>query len=301
MRYLLLLLILLAGCGQKDTNDMWQVFRQRDFTGGENLSELPEKIKNNQLIKLDNCLISPEGWITEFFQTDIVAVDGTDVTANGGFILNKTTSGTYDLYTPYGSASAVSGYVYTGNYSPITNAAVTSVSFTGHAVTPEPPGATAWYQNAHAVRFLDKLYACNGGAGVLNLTDYVVITDGSSNNTLDRLREYANRLWGVTSTGALVFSNNGDAATWDALNLIYLPNRDKIIDFFPVQGGAIVLGLTSAYAMYGTDYTDITFVKIADNIQLGEDSAVLVGSTVFAYGMSCIYQITLNRKNFPMK
>jgi len=297
MRYLLLLLILLAGCGQKDTNDMWQVFRQRDFTGGENLSELPEKIKNNQLIRLENCLISPEGYIKEFFQTDTdVVVDSTGVAPNGGLVLNKTDIyGTYDVYTPYGGDNAL-GPIYTGNYSPITNTTINAVDFTSHAVT--PAGVQPWYHIQHAIRFLDKIYTPNqGGLGIINLTDFAVINNGAiglGSGNPRKLREYANRLWLVVNNGPLYFSNNGDASTWDALNLIYLPNRDRIIDFIPVQGGAIVLGLTSVYAMYGTDYTDITFIKIADNLQLGQDSSVAVGNTVFVYGMTAIYQITLN-------
>ena len=283
MRYLLLLLILLAGCGQKDTNDMWQVFRQRDFTGGENLSELPEKIKNNQLIKLDNCLISPEGWITEFFQTDSEAITSTVNSTIQGVVLNKTTNGNYTVYLIKGVGTTI----YTGVYNITTNAELDLDTFTPTTVT---GGSVGFSGIAHAVRFVDKLYTNNGGSGgIVNLTDATIIASSLSGNIL---REYNNRLWLVMTDGSLRISNNGDATTWDALNVLYTPNHDPIIDFIPVQGGAIVIGKTSIYTMYGSDYTDITFVKLIDNVS--NIRAVQVGNLVYIYGADSIYVATLN-------
>ena len=109
-----------------------------------------------------------------------------------------------------------------------------------------------------------------------------------------KLREYDNRLWAICDNGTLIFSNNGDATTWDSENIILLPNQEPIIDFQPVQGGVILLSRVSAYAMYGSgSYTDTEILLIEDHLLLS-DSAVNIDNTVYVLGNRGVHQVTLN-------
>ena len=48
----------------------WQFARQRDFTGGETLATLPELVQRNQMLRMENAIVSPSGEITASWQTD---------------------------------------------------------------------------------------------------------------------------------------------------------------------------------------------------------------------------------------
>lgn len=67
----------------QSVRDGWIMARQRDFSGGENLSTLPEKIARNQFIRMENAIVSPEGELTDCWQMDTPLF--TNVT--GGIVL----------------------------------------------------------------------------------------------------------------------------------------------------------------------------------------------------------------------
>lgn len=136
---------------------------------------------------------------------------------------------------------------------------------------------------------------------IYNLTDDIFISTGAlAGKNPVKLRQYDNRLWAVCDDGSLVFSDNGDATAWDALNIILLPNREPMIDFLPVQGGVILLSRTSAYAMYGSGtYQDTSILPIQDGSAPGSklmlsDSAVVIDNVAYVLGNKGVHKITLN-------
>lgn len=130
---------------------------------------------------------------------------------------------------------------------------------------------------------------------IYNLTDDVFTSSGAlAGRNPVKLRQYDNRLWAVCDDGSIVFSDNGDATTWDELNIILLPNREPCIDFLPVQGGAILLSRTSVYAMYGSGtYQDTSILLIQDRLLLS-DSAVTVDNVVYVLGNRGVHRVSLN-------
>ena len=61
----------------EEKDDVWQVSRFRDFTGGENRNILPEFLKANQLSLAKNCVMTGEGTLetrtgkTQVFTTSL--------------------------------------------------------------------------------------------------------------------------------------------------------------------------------------------------------------------------------------
>ena len=136
---------------------------------------------------------------------------------------------------------------------------------------------------------------------IYNLSDDAFISTGAlEGRQCLKLRQYDNRLWAVCDDGSLRFSDNGNADSWDALNVILLPNREPLIDFLPVQGGVILLSRTSAYAMYGSGtYQDTSILPIQDGSAPGSrlmlsDSAVVVDNVAYVLGNKGIHRISLN-------
>lgn len=266
--------------------DGWQYARQRDFTGGENLAKLPELVKRNQFIKMENAIISPEGQVTDCWQMDTLAMQNT--VGIGGLVLSA--PGSDGQFTFWHS-----------NVTEPSGGAVRSGTMTMDGTADANVGTVVGITGAqiaglsYAVSYLGKHYCCNDSGGVLNLTNSLKILNGALVGRIPlKLKAYANRLWAVCSGGQLVFSNNGDATTWDAGNIILLPNQEPIIDFIPVQGGAIVYSHTSAYAFYGTGvYQDTSIILIRDNVALSA-GAVLVDDSIYVVGNRGMNQIALN-------
>lgn len=258
-------------------NGQWQIARQRDYRGGEVQSQLPEMVGRNQLLKMENAIIFPNGYVTAFHQTD------TNILTHigNGVCLSLNSNGTYTYYTVTATDT-----VSTGTLDTSLDIATNATGGTPHTVT----GADI--SGFHkAVTFLGKLYCPNATGGILNLTDFTLISIPGKN--IKHLYIYTNRLWGVCTDGTLIISDNGDATTWNALNVILLPNSEPIIDFIPVQGGAIVYSSTSIYAMYGSSYTDITFNLLLDR-QIFTSGAVDIDGVVYIVGTRGVYQASLN-------
>ena len=258
-------------------NGQWQMARQRDFRGGEVQALLPEMVQRNQLLRMENALIFPNGYVTAFHQTDVAIVSG----ANGGLCLSLNTDGTYTYY-----ATPVAGTMYTGILDTARNTPLAVATGAAHIMASAQLAGLS-----KAVLYLGKLYCPNSVGGILNLTDMTLIAIPGKN--VKRLYIYTNRLWAVCTDGSLLASNNGDATTWDPLNVIFLPNTDPIIDFIPVSGGAIVYSTTSVYAMYGSSYLDISFVLLLDR-QIFSSGAVDIDGTVFIVGPRGVYAVSLN-------
>jgi hypothetical protein len=234
-------------------------------------------VARNQLLRMENAIIFPNGFVTAFHQTDVEVITG----ASSGMVLSLNSDGTYTYY-----ASVVAGTIYTGILDTASNTPVDVIDGASHAVA-----SALIIGLSKAVPFLNKFYCRNGTTGIINLSDMVFID--IPGKTVRKLYTYTNRLWAVCTDGTLLISDNGAAATWDPLNITFLPNQEKIIDFIPVQGGVIVYSQTSVYAMYGSDYRDITFVLLLDQ-QRFSSGAVNIDNTVFIVGARGVYAVSLN-------
>ena len=258
-------------------NGTWQIARQRDYRGGEVQALLPEMVARNQLLRMENAMIFPNGFVTAFFQTDVQTLIG----ASGGIAISPNNNGTWTYY-----ATPTTGTITVGTFNTALDTPVSVGSGTSHAV-----GSAQMSGASKAVLYLGKWYCPNATGGILNLSDFTFIAISGKN--VKHLYIYTNRLWAVCGDGSLMISDNGDATTWNPLNIIFLPNTDPIIDFIPVQGGAIVYSTTSIYAMYGSSYLDITFLLLLDRQQFSS-GAVDIDGTVFIVGTRGVYAASLN-------
>jgi hypothetical protein len=263
----------------------WQVGRTSDFRGGETQTELPEMVGRNQLIRMENVMIFPTGWVTAAHQADTVMV----INAILGMAIVPYTNGTYNVFSAPGNDIVYGQFLDTSARAPVNMLLGAQTTCAGARIV-----------GIHkAVAFLGKWYCANPSGddtedGVINLTDLTLVNIPGSTATAGRLlRAHLNRLWLINSDGTLHISNNGDAETWNALNVLLLANSEMVTNFFPVQGGAIVYGPNSIYAMFGSDYTDITFVPLMLGKQLTQ-GAVEVEGTVYILSTEGIYAVNLN-------
>jgi len=334
----------------------WQVIRNSDYRGGETQAEIPGEIASNQLIRMENALVYPSGWITAAHQLE------TEVITNAtlGVALAKGADGTYTAYSAPDDDNIYSSLFETGasNYVdmstltgvPIAGARIVgaqkTVHFLGKEYCPNPnstkvtdtransthydlgsfikwsTGATVWKCTvagttaSSAPSITGKVVGdtvVDGGVtwllmtltgtdyqpwnGILNLTDYELISIPNGTATAYKLRLYANRLWLIDSLGELWNCDNGDATTWNPMNIMLLANSEPVIDFHPVPGGAIVYSASAIYAMYGSTYTDITFVPLMQsgvNEKNFSTGSVEVAGVVYILSSEGVYACTLN-------
>ena len=87
-------------------SSVWQIGRQRDFRGGETQTELPEAIAPNQLIRMENALIYPSGWLTAVHNLDTEVITG----ATLGICLVAGENGTYTVHSAPGDGKIYSSF-----------------------------------------------------------------------------------------------------------------------------------------------------------------------------------------------
>ena len=338
-------------------SSVWQIGRQRDFRGGETQTELPEAIGANQLIRMENALIYPSGWMTAVHNLTTEVIVG----ATLGVALATGEDGTYTAYSAPDDGKIYSSLFETGSSNYLNMAELTgvpiegariigaqkTVHFLGKEYCPNPnpttiterrldstvyatgdhckwtTGTTVWKATAGGTTdstppsitgkvvgdtvtdgtvtwMLMSLIGTDylPYNGILNLTDYTLIPIPNGAATASKLRLYYNRLWLIDSAGTLRNCDNGDASTWNAMNIMLLANSEPIIDFHPVPGGAIVYSATAIYAMYGSTYTDITFVPLmqsgGSNSKHFSTGSVEVAGVVYILSSEGIYAVTLN-------
>ncbi|KAB0668942.1 hypothetical protein F6V30_13980 [Oryzomonas sagensis] len=262
--------------------DGWQIHRQRDFRGCETQALLPEAVGRNQLLRMENVLLFSTGYLSSFFELDAAVITG----ATPGVCLALAFGGAYNAYFAPGDGNVYTSALDTSNDLPLNVSAGTARAVANAYISGiEKP-----------VMFLGKQYCTNPNPdntknGILNLTDFTTIS--IPGKTIRKLRVYTNRLWAVNSDGTIQISDNGDATVWNPLNILWLPNQEPALDFVPVQGGAIVYGASSIYAMYGADYRDITFVPLQLGKRLTGANAESNG-VVYILSTEGIYATTLN-------
>lgn len=254
----------------------WQIGRVRDFRGGETQASLPEEVGVNQLLRMENAMIFPTGWLTAAHQADVPIV----ASAPNGLCIVPQNNGTYTAFAAPGNGSVYGQFLDTASNGPVdmTQGSLQAV-------------ADAMISGvSKAVKFLGKHYCPSPNAdptknGILNLTDFTLINVEGTGTSV-KLRRYANRLWLLMSDGKLRISDNGDATTWDQLNVVLLPNSEPVIDFHPVPGGAIVYSASAIYAMYGSTYSDITFISLMESSE--ENPKHFTTGSVLADGIAYI-------------
>jgi hypothetical protein len=246
-------------------------------------------VGRNQLIRMENAMLFPSGRMTAAHQADTQVVTN----ATTGLCLAGAGNGTYTAYSAPGNGNIYSQPLDTGENTP--------VDMTLGGIDAEVGSRIVGV--SRAVRFLGKDYCPNPNSndtydGILNLTDKTLIAVTGSTATAQKLRIYLNRLWLIFSDGTIRFSDNGDATTWNALNTFLLPSSEPIIDFHPVQGGAVVYGSNAINAMYGSDRTDISFNPLMQespqspkNFTTGSTE---VNGIVYILGDDGIYAASLN-------
>ena len=270
-------------------SSQWITGRNRDFRGGETQAALPEEVGRNQLLRMENAMLFPTGEITASHQADTPMVTG----ATLGLAVVPFTDGTYNVFSAPDNGNVYGQFLDTSSGAPVDMPAGSQTAVAGARIV-----------GVHrAVKFLGKHYCPNPNVddtkdGILNLTDFALVNVAGSTATALKLRRYANRLWLISSDGTLRNSDNGDATTWNALNIMLLANSEPIIDFHPVQGGVIVYSATAIYAMYGTVYSDITFIPLiessVDNPKQFTSGSVEIAGVVYILSTEGIYQTTLN-------
>lgn len=263
---------------------IWQVGRNRDFRGGETQADLPEEVGRNQLLRMENAMIFPGGRLTAAHQVDTETITNAEL----GVAIILGADGTYTAYAAPGNGILYSQFLDTSSVNPADMASGTETEIAGARIV-----------GVHkSVKFLGKEYCPNPNSddtkdGILNLTDLELINIPGSSATASKLRLYTNRLWLIYSDGTMRHSDNGSATVWNALNVLLLPNSEPIIDFHPVQGGAIIYSATAIYAMYGSNYTDISFVPLILNKQFTTGSIETAG-IVFILSTEGVYRAALN-------
>lgn len=274
--------------------DGWQVSRQRDFRGCETEAVLPEIVGRNQLLQMENVILLPSGYISSFPQLAKQLI----VNASPGICLTLQSTGVYDCYYAPGNGVIYQSVLNSGSVLPIDMLEGTQTLVADAVIN----GMTM------AVYFLGKYYCINANPdtsknGLINLTDYTLITIPGHNAI--KIKTYQNRIWVLNLDGTLQFSNNGDATTFDVLDILLLPNQEKILDFIPVQGGAIVYGDQTIYSMYGTTYQDINLVPLMANKQFTSGNCEVSGiayilSTegIYAAGLNGATLLPNNQENY---
>ncbi len=229
---------------QPDTADAvkggYELYRQRDFSGGENRLIIPEFVQPNQLITAQNCELTPEGIIqTRLGKTPLNA------TLGEGPILSlfeyAKEDGTVYLVAQYGTN------LYAAEYD-----GGATIDF-GTEVKDDlvediPLNGQVWK---------DVLILANG--------TQTFAFDGSACTDLPvsfaLFSIYAERLW--YAEGSLVkFSDLATYTSYDPLNVVKVRDADGdvITGIIPQPGGLIITKNNSVWPLYGTNL---------DNLRLG--------------------------------
>jgi hypothetical protein len=219
----------------------WEIYRKRDFTGGENLKVLPEFLTENQLLSGRNCVINEDG-ILETREGKTVL--NTESLGIGGIIAMFRYSkedGTKYLVVQHGTS--LYAVLWDG---------LSLIETFGTAIKED----LAEGAKLRGRVWKDKLFLWNG-------TDNTFTFDGSTCADITGAPKaqigcvYAGRLWlvPVATPNILQFCALEDYTTWDALNLIKVRDGDGdvITGLSPQPGGLLIFKQNTVWALYGTN------------------------------------------------
>lgn len=228
------------------------IFRQRDFTGGENLKLLSEFLQPNQLVAAQNCELTAEGLVQT--RKGKVKINTTSLGSGGilsAFVYAKE-NGTNYLVAQHGTslyAKAWDGADFSAFPAAVKTALGAGDKLRGQV-------------------WKDSLILCNATVNPFRF-DGTTCTDlGGSPPKFSHLVIYAGRAWGVmASTPNIIrYSDLENYDSWPQLNIIKVRDGDGdyITGLSPVAGGMIITKTRSTFALYGTN---------RDNLQLSEPLA----------------------------
>jgi len=269
----------------------WEVFRQNDFTGGENLKILPEFMQPNQLSFGLNMELRTDGVLQTRKGKTKVNPTSLGVGGIGSIFRFAKEDGTKYLVVEHeGSLYAVEW----DGYSEITSfgtAVKTGLDTTTHL------RGVVWRDNLILTNGVDAPFRFDGSA----CTD---LLDTPPKSKIIKL--YANRLWMVDAAypNRIRFSNLETFDEWPQLNMIKVRDGDgdAIKALCPVSGGMIIAKTRSVYPLYGTHN---------DNIRIGEsmidgggcagfDGAIEGGEQCILFGHDNLYLAQIGKvEPFP--
>lgn len=228
----------------EEKEDVWQVSRFRDFTGGENRSILPEFLKANQLSLAKNCVMTGEGILetrtgkTQVFTTSL----GTSAITSVHRFAKESTGKKY-IVVQYGTA------LYSAEYDGTTQIASVASLATGLNAA-----------KFRSVTWKDQLILTNGVDNVKTFSGTTLADLAGSPPKSKYVKVYGNRLWlvDVDNPNYLRFSALETPTTWDALNVIHLRDGDgdSITGLSPQDGGMVITKNRSVWVLYGTNNDD---------------------------------------------
>ena len=282
--------------------DGWTSARQRDFTGGETLALLPEKIGRNQLIKMVNAIISPEGLITEAWQMDttlfinvttgvvVVPIPGSRLFTVYAAAGNYVVSFTFDpnSATPYdlANASGYPGYQLLSHAAPVTISgithgtpflgknyciAATSLYITAGQLTTGPVALDFGTVQTRTVNLI-SMTVTNTTAGQITLNG--VNFDGAGSGSYGHDGAFPHVLAAAgTYTFNVVFNPTAEATDAANLNLV---NTLGILQV-PLTGTAVsMLAATPVSKDFGTVWQDSTAVQVFSVANAGGVAATVL-------------------------
>jgi hypothetical protein len=228
------------------------IFRQRDFTGGENLKILSEYLKPNQLVSAQNCELTAEGLVQT--RRGKVKINTTTLGAGGiltAFVYPKE-NGTNYLVAQHGTS-------------------LYAKSWDGEPFTAFPAAVKATLGDSDKLRgevWKDNLILGNATVNPFRF-DGTTCTDlGGSPPKFSHMAVYAGRLWGIVAAtpNIIRYSDLENYDSWPALNIIKVRDGDGdfLTGIHSTPGGLLLTKTKSLYAVYGTS---------RDNLRLSEPLA----------------------------
>ncbi len=272
--------------GTTGNQDAWRIFRQRDFTGGENRQLLPEFLLPNQCLIAKNCIMTGEGVLET--RTGKSGIYTTPLAAGITSIHRYCKSdGTHHLLIQ--SGTVLYKYAYDG----------TTVFGT--------PTSLATGLNAakfRSVVWRDNLILTNG-------IDVVKTFDGTSLTTLAGsppkskvIKVYGNRLYlvDVANPNSIRFSDLEDPTTWAALNIIKIRDNDGdvITGISPQSGGLVVFKNRSIWTLYGTSLDSFRIPEAPNSDSIGcptpdsilDEGIFLGNNNIYSFDLTAVAPIS---------
>lgn len=224
----------------------WDIFRQRDFTGGENRKLLAEFLQPNQLTMAQNCVLTAEGLIESRL---------------GKSKVNLTSLGAGPVLAIFRYAKeGGSKYLVVQHGTSLYAAAWDGASQIADFGTAVKTGLTASKPLAGVV-WKDQLILTNG-ADVAFRFDGTACTNLGGTPPLSKIvKVYASRLWlvDVANPNQIRYCDLENYDSWPALNIIKLRDGDGdfITALSPQTGGLLLVKNRSIWPLYGTDSATI--------------------------------------------
>ena len=223
-----------------------EVYRQNDFTGGENRRLLPEFIRPNQLVLAQNCEMTDEGLVQ---------------TRKGKVKINTTTLGAGDVISAVRWAKEDGTKYLTVQH----GTSLYSRTWDGVSQFTDFGAAIKTGLTADKLRYVvwrNNLIAYSAGVNAFRYDGTTVADLAGSPPRFIHLVLYANRLWGIDAANPnqVRYSGLENYGTWDALDIINVRSGDgdKLAALAPVSGGMLLCKTRNIFPLYGTNRLNIS-------------------------------------------